>query len=142
MSHTPLLPTGPRPAGASETERAGKRDPLPRRGLPAEGGPVLATCPAGTQGDSGPGGRPRWRRGAVAEPVPGAEREREPHARGRYQAAAVRRARAVTWLAPGSSARNGGKRQSRGRAAFLPREVGSGQLSRGFRTALARAGLL
>lgn len=72
MSHTPLLPTGPRPAGASETERAGKRDPLPRRGLPAEGGPVLATCPAGTQGDSGPGGRPRWRRGAVAEPVPGA----------------------------------------------------------------------
>lgn len=74
MSHTPLLPTGPRPAGASETERAGKRGPLPRRGLPAEGGPVLATCPAGTQGGWGPGGRPRWRRGSCggARPRSGA----------------------------------------------------------------------
>lgn len=50
---------------ASETKRTGERAPLsptlppPQlQGLPAEGGTVPATCPAGPQRNSGPGERP------------------------------------------------------------------------------------
>lgn len=126
MSHPPLLLSGSKADRSLRNGENGQARPAPPpRG--AAGGRREGQCyqraprePSGTRGTGGNGGwggrRPRWRRGAVAEPVPARDRG----ARGRYQAAAVRRARAVTWLAAGGSARNGGKMGQLG-AARLPR---------------------
>lgn len=140
ISHRPLLPSGSEAGRRLRTGENGQARPAPPPGAP--GGERARACnvPRGNpQGDSGAGGPTRGgarcRGGARPRTGPG----REPQARGRYQAAPVRRARAVTWLTPGGSARNGGKRESRGRAPLPRREAGPERCSRGFRRALAGA---
>lgn len=151
---TPLFPAGlvPRPRAWTAEEGSGiSRTPLLPSLRNEENG---RACPALPNPPSPPTpGASGWRRDSACN-VPrgtpaelGAGRkahsrtERERRARGRYQAAAARRARAVTWLAASSSARNGGKTENRGRAASRQKEAGAGQFSRGGGAALARAGL-
>lgn len=110
-----------RAAGASQMERTG---------LPQQRGQA-GQCPRSSR-------RVPGARGAAAGPARG---------RGTVGALAVaprrrtRRARAVTWLAPGGSARQR-REKKKNRSERLPRpgRRGRGQLSRGFRAALAREG--
>lgn len=119
----PFSQAAPRPAGASETERTGKRGPHPggcqqeERQCPQR----APREPCGTRGRVN--GRPCSRPCSGIRP-----------GSGRCQVAAVWTARAVTWLAPDGSTGNGGKwENSWGRALPLRWEwEGSAQFSRGF----------
>lgn len=114
--HVPHAPSPERQQGRPKPPKRRERASGARFPPGASGGRKASLCNVlrGNPTGLGAGGRGEAavaaRSCSGARPRTGPERER--HARGRYQAAAVRRARAVTWLVPESSARNGGKRQA------------------------------
>lgn len=115
MSHTPLLPSSSKAGRSPRNGENGQARPAP----PAPGAPGGRRASVYNVPRENPTGH------GAEEEAPLTERSPSParNGCGRYQAAAVRSARAVTWLAPGGSARKRREKGKPGPSAF-PAEGG------------------